>query len=117
MKPILRGYGGKPCSAHLSDKCSLITTYYLSESQAVITRQEFSLKGEMREIGAGLPCLSLHGSCCGHNGVHPFSSKGYGMILGILGALCPIAEKSQTPTFSANTDLFQMPLQTTKVRY
>lgn len=27
--------------------------YYRSESQAVITRQEFSLKGEMGEIGAG----------------------------------------------------------------
>lgn len=40
-----------------------------------------------------------------------------GMNLGTLGALCPIAEKSQTPTCSANTDLFQMPLQTTKVRY
>ena len=59
MKPILRGYGGKPCSAHLPDKCSLITMYYLLESQAVITRQEFSLKGEMREIGAGLLCFSL----------------------------------------------------------
>lgn len=40
-----------------------------------------------------------------------------GMNLGILGALCLMAGKSQIPTFSANTDLFQMPLQTTKVRY
>ena len=40
-----------------------------------------------------------------------------GMNLGILGALCLMAGKSQIPTFSANTDLFQMSLQTTKVRY
>lgn len=33
--------------------------YYRSESQAVITRQEFSLKGEMREIGADILWFSL----------------------------------------------------------
>lgn len=61
MKPLLGDYRRKSCSANPSDECLLITMYYGSESQAVIARQEFSLKGEMREIGAGPLWFPLSG--------------------------------------------------------
>lgn len=55
--------------------------YYRSESQAVITRQEFSLKGEMREIGAGGLRFAVPGLMFVDGGrMDPFGPRGWDKI-------------------------------------
>lgn len=63
--------------------------YYRSESQPVITRQEFSLKGEMREIGAGVFRFPLPGLMSVDRGEWIHLDQEDGMHFGILDALCP----------------------------
>lgn len=63
--------------------------YYRAESQPVITRQGFSLQGEMREIAAGVLWFPLSGIMSGDRGRQIPLDLEEGMKFGILEAWCP----------------------------